>query len=124
MLTPMPTPPMPFSETVLEAFVAVTVPPPVALNAVPLVVVRPSCPLNAIVAPVLLVRLIAFAVEVDAVIAPLKVYVPVLFEVTLTALAAVPLFVIVFENVTADPAVLMPVIDTAGLPFACEMVPP
>src|SRR5205085_6424479 len=80
MLTPMP----PAAETVLDEFVAVTVPPPVALNAVPVVVVRPRFPLNAIVAPVLVVRLIAFAVDVDAVIAPLKVYVPVLFEVTLT----------------------------------------
>jgi hypothetical protein len=56
-------------------WVALTVPPPVALKPVPLVVVRFRPPAKLIVPPVLPVRLIAFAVVVVAVIVPAKVVV-------------------------------------------------
>src|SRR5262245_18967563 len=74
---------------VLFAPVTFTVPPPVALNPAPLVVVIARLPLlNVIVPPVLLVRLTAVAVVVVAVTDPTNVVVPPVFALILTALAA------------------------------------
>src|SRR5262245_23463572 len=69
--------------------VTLTVPPPVALNPVPLVVVIARLPLlKVIVPPVLLVRLTAVAVVVDAVTEPPNVVVPPDLALIWTALAA------------------------------------